>query len=148
MLLSVFASNHIFLLFQVSQNVHPSNIPPQVLVVGFMTLWVRLLLYICKCSQINILKSVHDKIVEFRNSQTNHAAVELYMEIASFTGPILDLRPANERLCYKLTLSLIDWAQTKNQLWYIHFEIWHRSPKDKVWGCRIVYVYAYIRMDY
>ena len=32
----------------------------------------------------------------------------------SFTGfrMILGLRPANERRCYKVTLSLIGWAQT------------------------------------
>ena len=29
-----------------------------------------------------------------------------------FSGLVLGLRPANERQCYKVTLSLIGWAQT------------------------------------
>ena len=32
-----------------------------------------------------------------------------------YTGLILGLRPANERRRYKVTLSLMGWAQTKNQ---------------------------------
>ena len=33
------------------------------------------------------------------------------------TGLIPGLRPANERRCYKVTASLIGWAQTWNQPW-------------------------------
>ena len=35
----------------------------------------------------------------------------------SVSGLILGLQPANERRCYKVTLSPIDWTQTKNQPW-------------------------------
>ena len=35
------------------------------------------------------------------------------------SGLILGLRPANERRCYKVTPSLIGWAQTQNQPWLL-----------------------------
>ena len=35
------------------------------------------------------------------------------------TGMILGLPPANKRRRYKVTPSLIGWAQTQNQLFYI-----------------------------
>ena len=44
--------------------------------------------------------------------------------LASLTAPVIrffwmyELRPANERRCYKVTPSLIGWAQTQNQPWY------------------------------
>ena len=37
------------------------------------------------------------------------------------TGLILGLRPANERRRYKVTPSLIGWAQTQNQPWQLIF---------------------------
>ena len=37
-----------------------------------------------------------------------------------YTGMILGLRPANERRRYKVTPSLIGWAQTLNQPWIIN----------------------------
>ena len=30
-------------------------------------------------------------------------------------GPILGLRPANERHCYKVAVSLVGWVQTLNE---------------------------------
>ena len=36
----------------------------------------------------------------------------------SMAGLILGLHEANERCCYKVTPSLMGWAQTKNQPWY------------------------------
>ena len=40
------------------------------------------------------------------NTATEHA------ENQTIIGLILGLRPANERRCYKVTTSLIGWAQT------------------------------------
>ena len=37
---------------------------------------------------------------------------------AEHAGLIIGLRPANERRCYKVTPSLIGWAQTQNQPWH------------------------------
>ena len=44
-------------------------------------------------------------------------AVEILgLSLGDKTGLILGLCPANERRRYKVTPSLIGWAQTKNQL--------------------------------
>ena len=44
--------------------------------------------------------------------------------IIARSGRVLGLRPANERRRYKVTPSLIGWAQTKNQLWrYNNFPV-------------------------
>ena len=47
------------------------------------------------------------------------------------TGLILGLRPANEKRRYKVTPSLIGWAQTYNQprdsIWYLIYTDWHES---------------------
>ena len=48
--------------------------------------------------------------------------------VYAFTGLILGLRPANERRRYKVTTSLIGWAQTWNQPWFIQAKT---IPKHK-----------------
>ena len=42
-------------------------------------------------------------------------------QFLSYTWLILGLRPANERCHYRVTPSLIGWAQTLNQPWYISY---------------------------
>ena len=51
-------------------------------------------------------------------SLPQHGLVELsWQDTSSFSGLILGLRPANEKRRYKVTPSLIGWAQTYNQPW-------------------------------
>ena len=45
-----------------------------------------------------------------------HSAIDMHYS-AQITRLILGLCPANERCRYKVTLSLIGWAQTWNQPW-------------------------------
>ena len=45
-----------------------------------------------------------------------------------YSDMILGLESANERRCYKVTLSLIGWAQTWNQPWIFWFQ-YHRVKK-------------------
>ena len=46
---------------------------------------------------------------------------------ACIPGLILGLRPANERRRYKVTPSLIGWAQTKNEPWYTQVKDLNRT---------------------
>ena len=41
-----------------------------------------------------------------------HKCPEQYLTAQKYLGPILGFRPANERRRYKVTPSLIGWAQT------------------------------------
>ena len=44
--------------------------------------------------------------------QTDYFIIYSVCGMINYTGQILDLRPANERHCYKVTASLIGWAQS------------------------------------
>ena len=54
------------------------------------------------------------KIVQIYNHATMNLLEKMWyiFILYNFSGPILGLRPANERRRYKVTPSLIDWAQT------------------------------------
>ena len=44
--------------------------------------------------------------------------MELFNYVMSYPGLILGLHPANERLRYFVTMSLIGWLQADNQHWH------------------------------
>ena len=54
-------------------------------------------------------------LIDYKMIPTGLLTVEILLGAAIMAGLIQDLRPANERRCYKVTLSLIGWAQTYNQ---------------------------------
>ena len=59
-------------------------------------------------------ETLHCKWIWFYPSKSLFDAIEDWWW---HTGLFLDLGPANERRRYKVTLSLIGWAQTLNQPW-------------------------------
>ena len=58
---------------------------------------------------------------------TWHRCIDMTCSIMNhtieFSGPILGLRPANERRRYKVTTSHVGWAQTYNQPWFCLYSV-------------------------